>query len=117
MEVTPKFDSDLKSDSDEDDNIKQFGPTSTKIIASKKQHVDDIDIIIKPWFDRLEVTSGPDHKANITMALYHEYLFREILEFQSIDNDHPLGMTKHISTEHMIDYKENMGMLGSDNNG
>ncbi|KAJ6916633.1 hypothetical protein NC652_019140 [Populus alba x Populus x berolinensis] len=72
MEVTPKFDLDSKSDSDEDDNIKQFGPTSTKIIASKKQHVDDIDIIIKPWFDRLEVTSGPDHKANITMTLYHE---------------------------------------------
>ncbi|KAJ6907832.1 hypothetical protein NC651_018317 [Populus alba x Populus x berolinensis] len=117
MEVTPKFDSDSKSDSDEDDNIKQFGPTSTKILAPTKQHVDDIGISVKPLFDIVEVTSGHDHMADTTIALYHEYLFPEILEFQNIDNGHLLGMTKHISTEHMIGYKENMGMLGSDNNG
>lgn len=117
MEMTSKFDSDSKLDSDEDDNIKQFSPTSTKTLAPIKQYIDDIGIIIKPLFDRLKVTSGPDYMADTTIALYHEYLFPEILEFQNIDNNHPLGMTNHISTEYMIGYKENMGMLGFDNNG
>jgi hypothetical protein len=52
---------------DEDDNIKKFGPTSTKILAFKKHHVDDIGIIIKPWFDRLEVTGGFSPKVDTIM--------------------------------------------------
>lgn len=64
--------SDSNSDSDENDNIKQFGPKSTKIHAFTKHYLDDISTIIKLWFDRLEVTGGLDPKADTIMAVYHK---------------------------------------------
>jgi len=112
--VIPK--SDSNSESDENDNIKQFGPISTKNHAFTKHYIEDINVIFKLWFDELEVTGGLDPKADTIVAVYHKYLFPEILEFQNINSSHLLGMTKHISTEHMMGYKENLGMLGCDNN-